>query len=124
MSLAVGVGCRSGCEADAIVDLVRRALEEAARPGAPAGLFTHAAKMGEKGLMEAAATLGLPLVFLPIELLRQTSGRAATRSPKVEALFDLPSIAETAALAGAGAGARLILPRRNGAGASCALAES
>jgi cobalt-precorrin 5A hydrolase len=66
--------------------------------------------------------LGLPLVFLDEESMRQASLRAATRSPRVMALFGLPSIAETAALAGAGPSSVLLVARMSDGGASCAIA--
>jgi cobalt-precorrin 5A hydrolase len=123
MKIAIGVGCRKGCASDAIVALVRRALARAGCEGATAMIFTHPAKRAEAGLEEAANRLNLPLVFLDPEEMRKAADRAATRSGVVMALFNLPSIAETAALAGAGAGARLIAPRISAAGASCAIAE-
>lgn len=124
MTLAIGVGCKKNCPGEAIEALVRRAILRAGCEEAPAALFTHAAKNGEPGLFIAAARLGLPLVFLPPQLLQEASPRAQTRSVKVEALFGLPSLAETAALAGAGAGARLVLARISEAGASCAIASN
>lgn len=128
MKIAIGIGCRRGCAGAAIVALVRRALEEAGcekaqLDGATAALFTHQAKSVEAGLFEAASELGLPLVFLDAATLSDAAPRAVTRSAKVTALFDLPSIAETAALAGAGAGAELLVPRASAAGASCAIAK-
>jgi cobalt-precorrin 5A hydrolase len=123
MKIAIGVGCRKGCSSEAIVALVRRALERAGCEGATAAIFTHQAKRVEAGLFAAAAELGIPLVFLDSESLRTAAPEAATRSEKVMALFDLPSIAETAALAGAGAGATLLAPRISAAGVSCAIAK-
>jgi cobalt-precorrin 5A hydrolase len=123
MKIAIGIGCRKGCPCEAIVALVRRALENAGCDGATAALYTHQSKQVEAGLFAAAAELGIPLVLLDPETLRAAAPLAATQSEKVMALFDLPSIAETAALAGAGAGARLVAPRINAAGASCAIAK-
>lgn len=101
---------------------MKRALAAASCSGADARLFTHAAKQNEPGLADAAKALGLPLVFLDGQALRQASLRAATSSPKVLALFGLPSIAETAALAGAGPSSVLIVARMSDGGASCAIA--
>ncbi|HEY8009302.1 MAG TPA: cobalamin biosynthesis protein [Methylocella sp.] len=123
-SVAIGIGCKKGCPSEAIVALVARAMAAASCTGADACLFTHAAKQNEPGMAGAAKALGLPLVFLEAEVLRQASLRAVTRSPKVMALFGLPSIAETAALAGAGPASVLLLARMSEAGASCAIAGS
>jgi cobalt-precorrin 5A hydrolase len=128
MKIAIGIGCRKGCSSEAIVALVRRALERAGcdsaqREDTTAAIFTHQAKRIEAGLFAAAAELALPLVFLDEESLRAAAPRAASKSEKVMALFYLPSIAETAALAGAGAGAELLAPRISAAGVSCAIAK-
>ena len=51
--IAIGVGCRLGCSADAIEVLVRQALDRA--PASKRlGLFTIIDKSGEPGLIEAA----------------------------------------------------------------------
>ena len=88
----------------------------------PVRLFTHEAKNSEAGLAGAAKALGLPLVFLETEVLRQASLRAATNSPRVMEMFGLPSIAEAAALAGAGPSSVLLVARISNGGASCAIA--
>jgi cobalt-precorrin 5A hydrolase len=121
-AVAIGIGCKRGCSADAIVALVARAMTAGSCAEANACLFTHAAKQNEPGLADAAKALGLLLVFLEAEVLRQASLRAATSSPKVMALFGLPSIAETAALAGAGPSSVLLVARMSDGGASCAIA--
>ena len=122
-ALAIGVGCRRGCPADAIEALVRQALA-----GAPAverlGLFTIQDKSADPGLLEAAARLGLDLVFLPAEALRAQEALLRTRSAAAQRRFGVASVAEAAALAGAGAHATLLGPRLAGAGATCALARA
>lgn len=121
-TVAIGLGCKRGCSGEVIVALVERAIAVASCTGASAGLFTHEAKKNEPGLADAAKALGLPLVFLDGQVLRQASLRAATNSPRVMALFGLPSIAETAALAGAGPSSVLLVRRMSNGGASCAIA--
>jgi len=125
--IAIGIGCRIGCPAEDIVALVRACLIGENRK--PIGLFTVTEKAGEAGLIEAAEMLGLSLTFLDPAQLAEAAPRALTRSARVEALYGLPSIAETAALAGAdlaGAGldARLLGPRIAQGGVTCALAAT
>ncbi len=120
--VAIGIGCKRSCSSEAIVTLVERALAAAACAGAPAALFTHEAKKSEAGLASAAKALGVPLVFLNIQVLRQASLRAVTNSPRVMRMFGLPSIAEAAALAGAGPSSVLLVARMSDGGASCAIA--
>jgi cobalt-precorrin 5A hydrolase len=103
--------------------LVRQALEHA--PGAEArGLFSIRDKSGETGLIEAAGRLGLDLVFLTRDALRARASSVQTHSAGSERAFGVPSVAEAAALAGAGADSVLIVPRIAGQGATCAIAVS
>ncbi len=119
--IAIGVGCRLGCPADAIEGLVRQALDRA--PEAQRlGLFTIRDKAGEPGLIEAANRLGLRLIFVGRDALHEQSASVQTRSPHAESHFGVPSVAEAAALAGAGAGSVLLVPRIAGQGATCAIA--
>jgi cobalt-precorrin 5A hydrolase len=121
--IAIGVGCRLGCSANAIAELVRQALNRA--PSAERlGLFTICDKNGEAGLIEAAERLGLDLVFLSRDVLRQQAPFVHTRSLRTERLFGIPSVSEAAALAGAGADSMLIVPRIASQGATCAVAGS
>ncbi len=120
-TVAIGIGCKRRCSSEAIVALVKRAIAAAACAG-PAALFTHEGKRDEAGLANAAKALGLPLIFLDAQVLRQASLRAATNSPRVMRMFGLPSIAEAAALAGAGPASVLLVARMSDGGASCAIA--
>lgn len=120
--IAIGVGCRKGCPAGDIVALVRSALTRLPGDARPGGIFSLADKRGETGLDEAAATLRLPLVFLDRAVLQRVAGGAKSCSRRVEALFGLPSVAETAALAGAGQGAVLLVERVTAPMATCAIA--
>jgi cobalt-precorrin 5A hydrolase len=121
-AVAIGIGCKRGCSSEVIVALVERAIAAASCAGAPTALFTHESKKSEAGLANAAKALGLPLVFLEGQGLRQASLRAATNSPRVMAMFGLPSIAEAAALAGAGPSSILLVARMSDGRASCAIA--
>jgi cobalt-precorrin 5A hydrolase len=121
-TVAIGIGCKRGCSSEVIVAIVERAIAAAACGAAPATLFTHEAKKSDAGLAAAAKALGLPLVFLDGQILRNASLRAATNSPRVMAMFGLPSVAEAAALAGAGPSSVLLVARMSDGGASCAIA--
>jgi cobalt-precorrin 5A hydrolase len=122
--VAIGVGCRAGVAGEAIAALARRALAEAGAPSGERRMFTLAAKAGEPGLIEAARLLGVVLTPLPLEALQEQEQRIATPSPAARKLFGAPNIAEAAALAGAGAGGRLLSPRLAADGATCAVALS
>lgn len=146
--IAIGVGCRKSCASEAIVAIVRRALadcgqaEWSALSLPPCGggrgwrpsdltaagregvsrLFSVADKSGEPGLRTAAEALGFELVFLPREALAAAAPRILTRSAATQRRFALDSVAEAAALAGAGPNARLLAPRLAQNGATCAIA--
>jgi cobalt-precorrin 5A hydrolase len=122
--VAIGVGCRAGVAGEAVAALVRRALAEAGAPKGEVGMFTLAAKAGEPGLIEAARLLGVALTPLPLEALEAQAERIVTPSVAARARFGAPNIAEAAALAGAGAGGRLLSPRLAADGATCAVALS
>jgi len=121
-SLAIGIGCKSGISVDAVVALIERACRETG--GTPAALYTAEEKKAEPALTEAAVRLGLPLVHLSGAALKAAAPRAVTKSKRVLALFGVPSVAETAALAGAGPDSKLILPRITSGGVTCAVAVS
>jgi cobalt-precorrin 5A hydrolase len=123
MNVAVGIGCRKGCPADAIEALARKALGHVA-DAVPLGLFTLIDKQGEPGLVEAASRLGLDLTYLSRDALNARTADIQTRSKAAESLFGVPSVAEAAALVGAGPKSVLIVPRIAEGGATCAIAEA
>ncbi len=121
--IAIGIGCKSGVNADEVIALVEDGLSRVENETI-AGLFTVASKSHESGLAQAATSLSLPLLFLPETALKSSASRTETRSERVVALFGVPSIAETAALVGAGEGSTLIVPRISRGGVTCAIAKS
>ncbi|MCV2882711.1 cobalamin biosynthesis protein [Actibacterium sp. XHP0104] len=112
-----GIGFRAG----APLSSLREALALAGA-GAQA-LATADTKARTPQARALAAELGLPLHAIPpADLARQTT---LTQSPRVTARFGTGSLAEAAALAAAGPGARLTGPRVQSADgmATAALAE-
>ncbi len=115
--IVAGFGFRSAVTLTALQDALDRA-------GGARGV-THLATLAAKveGLTDLGAALGLPVVAVAAETL---AGQAvATRSDLVEALHGTGSVAEAAALAAAGPGARLRGPRAVSADgtATAAIAE-
>jgi cobalt-precorrin 5A hydrolase len=87
------------------------ALQDALSRAGGADGVTHLVTLSTKapGLASLGLALGIPVVGLPVEALL---GRPVlTRSDRVEALYGTGSVAEAAALAAAGEGARLRGPR-------------
>ena len=123
--IAIGVGCRSHCSGAVLAQLVARTLgswpRDLPRP-LRRSLFTIEDKRGDAGINAAAEALGIDVVFLGREALREALPRTQTRSARVQALFGIASVAEASALAGGGANATLIVPRTSENGATCAIA--
>ncbi|SNB78861.1 cobalt-precorrin 5A hydrolase [Rhodoblastus acidophilus] len=120
MSAAVGVGFSSTATAEGIASAVRLALARAHAPAA--SLHASARKRDSQTLAEAARALVLPLVFHDEADLRRRGGDVASHSPRIAALAGVGSLAEAAALAGAGEGSRLIVTKFSRDGVSCAVA--
>ena len=122
--IAIGIGCRAGAKGETIAALARRALHELEAPEGERRLFTLAAKAAEPGLIDAARRLGAPLIALPLAALKAEEARILTRSAAAERRFGTASVAEAAALAGAGRGGLLLGPRLAADGTTCAVALS
>jgi cobalt-precorrin 5A hydrolase len=120
VSAAVGVGCRAGASADAIVRLVREALAKAGLDAAP--LHAPAGKAGP-ALAQAAARLGSSLHLVDEAALRGVADRVISHSPRVAALYGVGSVAEAAALLGAGEASRVVVAKFSADGVSCAVAK-
>ena len=120
--IIAGIGFRSGVTAEAIEAAVKTALERAKIPQQNLQLLAAPAFKNEQAILTAAAlSLGVPLVLVPREKLEAAAPDAVTHSERVVELFGVPSIAETVALAAAGPGAKLILPRMALDGVTCAI---
>lgn len=127
--IAAGLGCRNGCS---LVDVLAALDAALARAGFELddvrALYTLDSKANEPALQQAAQRVSRILVALPRECLEAHAHAVRTPSLHVLSRFDLPSISETAALAGAfelmgRAGApRLLSGRQVRGGATCALA--
>ncbi len=124
--MVAGLGCRRGARAEDVAAAIAQALHGAGRqPADLARLATSATKAQEPGLRAAAAELGLSLDAVPQPALLAAAPGCLSHSARVMAEAGVPSLAEAAALASAGPGARLLGPRvAAGRTATCALAET
>jgi cobalt-precorrin 5A hydrolase len=122
-----GVARRCPLEAQSLFPLAQRDPPSQPSPTRGEGeavprLFSLIVKRDEPGLRAAAETLRFELVFLPREALAAVASRLLTRSAAAQRRFGLDSVAEAAALAGAGPNGRLLAPRLAADGATCAIA--
>jgi cobalt-precorrin 5A hydrolase len=121
-SVIVGIGCRRGAGAEVIMTAVKTALEESA-VGIDQVRYLASAdiKSDEKGLIEAAKRLEVPLRFIASEEIGTTI-KAFEHSEFVKKKVNLPSVAEASALL-AGRRTQLILPKKIFNGVTIAIAR-
>lgn len=118
-----GVGFRHATLSDEIVALVRQGLDGAGLSESRLRVLATADdRAGEPAFREAAQILGCMAIGFAPAALRAVDDGVPTRSVRIEAERGVGSVAEAAALAGAGPGAVLTLPRIASGGATCALA--
>ena len=123
--IVAGIGCRKGTTAAQVAAAGAAAVERARlTTKARSAMATPAAQGGEPGITSAARALRIPLVLVPQAALEAAGLRAATRSERVVALWNVPSVAEAAALAAGGPTARLRVARCAVGPATCALADT
>lgn len=105
--IVAGIGFRALAPIAALTEVLARA--EAAAGASVEALATPADKAQAVQIRALAASLGLPLIAVPAAALARID--TPTRSPRVEARYGTGSVAEAAALAAAGPGARLTVAR-------------
>lgn len=126
-TLAVGFGCRQGCEMSILRQLLESALlAQRIDLAAITGLASIDGKRHEPGLLELARQLQLPLVFFSAAALLPYAPRLSHRSSLAFARTGCQGVAESAALALAEqqgqAPASLLIPRQKHPQATFALA--
>ncbi|WP_406325595.1 precorrin-3B C(17)-methyltransferase [Streptomyces niveus] len=110
-SLVVGVGASRGVGVDEVYGLVVDVLRDAGLSALSVGeLATVDAKADEPGIVGAAAELGVPVRTYPADVLASVDVPNPSDAPL--AAVGTPSVAEAAALAAAGRGGELLVPKR------------
>ncbi|WP_374050345.1 cobalamin biosynthesis protein [Streptomyces roseicoloratus] len=121
--VVAGVGARSGVAVDEVLGLVGAALGEAGlTAGDLSALATLDARAAEPGIAGAAVRLGVPVRAFTSEELAGTAVPHPSAAPL--AATGTASVAEAAALRGAGPGAVLLVPKRKTTRVTCAIARS
>jgi cobalt-precorrin 5A hydrolase len=122
--IVAGIGFRRSAAADEIVALVELALERAAlKPDALRRLATVETLASMPAFTEAARRLAVPAIKVGEPALADAAPQVRTMSARSLSAYGIGSVAEAAALAGAGPGASLILERINSPSVTCALAQ-
>ncbi len=123
--IVAGIGCRQHVSAAEVKAAIEAAMQHVLPPGKTLNVIAIPASKGaEPGVFAAAATLGIGLVLIPQNALETESPRTLTRSARSLAEMNVHSVAEAAALAGAGANSRLLGARIVAGPVTCALAET
>jgi len=121
--MVAGIGCRSGVSAEQVEAALAAALAPVLRTGRTLSrIATPAAKRHESGIIAAAAARGIPLVLMAQSDLEAANPRTLTHSEHAMIVMNVHSVAEAAALAGAGPTSRLLGPRIAIGPVTCALA--
>ena len=121
--LALGVGAERDASPAALSELARAALaEHDLSPHAVACVVSLDLKAAEPAVHALAAELGVPARFFAAERLALEAERLASPSEAVFRETGCWGVAEGAALAAAGPDSRLLVPKRKGAGVTCAIA--
>ncbi|MEH3065006.1 MAG: cobalamin biosynthesis protein [Methylobacterium radiotolerans] len=122
-ALVAGIGFRRGTEAEEIAELIERALAlVGAARSSLAAVATADDRASDPAIRAATARFGLAPDSIAAAALEARDAEIVTRSARIERLRGVGSLAEAAALAGAGPRSRLALPRIASGGATCALA--
>lgn len=123
--VVAGIGARPGTSVAELGECLDQALAIAGiEHGALLRIATLAARAEEDGPRELAEAHGVTLVAIPDEALRGFEAACATRSTRIASLYGVGSVAEAAALAAAGPGGELVLPRIATDRVTCALART
>jgi len=120
---ALGVGCVRGCRPEELIALADGTLHAAGlSPDALAGVFSVDLKADEEAVVAVAGQYGAPARFFTPGELESQAPRVRDPSAIVFREVGCHSVAEAAALAGAGPDGSLRVGKQKSASATCALA--
>jgi cobalt-precorrin 5A hydrolase len=109
--LVIGLGFRDQASARSIAEVLDMVATRAALPGVASAIAVSDDKAAHPGLRAAAHAAQLPIEAVAAASMRAADARVATRSAQVKKHRGIGSVCEAAALAAAGAGARLVVTR-------------
>ncbi len=122
----IGIGTTSRASVEDVLAIIAAATAEMADEVTKAPRPRAIASLGRPAingvLQEAAGRRGFDLVLLTLDELRAFAHLCVTHSEQSMRHYGIPSVAEAAALAAAGKGARLLLPRIAGRNATASVA--
>jgi cobalt-precorrin 5A hydrolase len=120
----IGMGCESGASAVDLLALAARALQEAGiEPHRLTALASIDSKIDEPAILAVAAHYAVPTQFFDAPTLERETPRLQNPSDLVFARVGCHGVAEAAALAAAGPGGLLVLPKLKSTFATVAIAR-
>lgn len=120
----LGLGCERGADADEVLALARQALQLAGiTAGDIAAVASIDSRVEEPAILAVADEFKAPSAFFSAVRLEDETPRIKNPSAIVFARVGCHGVAESAALAAAGADAELILPKIKSAHATAAVAR-
>lgn len=134
--VVAGIGCRAGVTAAQVEAALAAALAAASAQGAatrtPAlsckftlsSIATPVSKARESAIAAAAAARGVPVTLIAQSALEAANPGTVTHSDHSMSAMNVRSVAEAAALAGAGTNSQLLGPRIVVGPVTCALARA
>jgi cobalt-precorrin 5A hydrolase len=123
--IVAGLGGRKGVAKGDVLRAIGAGLEaQGLAPAALYALSTISLKRHEEGILAAGRALALPVIIVEDDALAAAASRTLTRSRASWEVAASPSVSEAAALAAAGATARLAGPRIIAGPVTCAIAIS
>ncbi|HTI85516.1 MAG TPA: precorrin-3B C(17)-methyltransferase [Alphaproteobacteria bacterium] len=124
-TLAIGVGCERGASGTEMIRAVRAALKKAGlSENSAACIASLDLKADETAVHDTAESLGVPARFFTAARLERERPRLKNPSKTVFAAVGCHGVAEGAALAAAGRGAALIVPKITGKRVTVAIARA
>ena len=109
--LVIGLGFRDAASTQSIAEVLDMAAARAALPGLARTIAVSGDKAAHPGLRAAAHAAQLQIEAVAAAAMHEADARVITRSAQVKKHRGVGSVCEAAALAAAGAGARLVVTR-------------
>ena len=122
--LVLGLGCERGTAAAEVIGLAEEALRAAGQDRRPVLIASLDTRAGEPAMLAASRYFDAPFHTFDAARLEAETPRLANPSDIVFRHTGCHGVAEAAALAAAGAGARLVVPKVRSVHATAAIAES
>lgn len=124
-TLCLGVGASRNCPPEELIDLADSVLAEAdIAPGALAGVFSIDVKMDERAVTALARHFDVPARFFSAAELERQTPRLRNPSGIVYSEVGCHGVSEGAALAAAGEGGDLLVPKHKSTMATIAVARA